>query len=284
VPAVNTIMFHRRRAERFARLMEEATGGRRQRVRSPLDDQLAELLTVGRRVATLPVEVDIDPDFRTGLREMLVATAEREGIGRTATVAEPERDTAGRRPGRAPSRRRTRGAIVIGVAIGAIAVSGISTASEDAVPGDALYAVKRSAERAQLALASSDVTRGQLYLEFARTRAAEAAVMRSSDAGYSDVLDDMDAEALRGVGMLTTAAVQRRDRAPLAVVDAFAASQRQTLGTLLDRADGGDRERLQRSLAMLNAVEKRVDGLRATLTCESPAAGSDRLGPKPRAC
>ena len=48
-----------------------------------------------------------------------------------------------------------------------MAVSGMSAASENAMPGDALYGVKRSTERAQLALASSEVNRGQLFLDFA---------------------------------------------------------------------------------------------------------------------
>ncbi len=58
-----------------------------------------------------------------------------------------------------------------------MAVSGISAASENASPGDALYGVKRSTERAQLAMAGSDVTRGQLSLDFAQTRLTEAAAM-----------------------------------------------------------------------------------------------------------
>jgi len=237
---------------------------------------------------------------------MLVATAEREGIGRTATASTDTdlapahraparragtrrspatRRPAGGRPNLAPGRIRARGAIVVGVAVGAIAVSGMSAASENAVPGDALYPVKRSAERAQIALASSDVTRGQLYLDFARTRVAEAASLPSGDDGYGTALDDMDADTMQGVRMLTTAAVRRRDSAALEVVDAFVISQRHALAALGDHGSGQDRERTARSLALVDAVAKRVDALRTTLSCgNGGATGSDQLGPKPRSC
>jgi Domain of unknown function (DUF5667) len=285
VSAVNTTIFHRRRTERFAQLVDEATGGRRHHVRSHLDGQLAELVAIGHRVSALPPAVDLDPEFRIGLRAMLVATAEREGIGRTARPSADSELPAHPAPATSASGRiRTRGAIVVGVAVGAIAVSGMSAASENAVPGDALYGVKRSTERAQLAFAGSDDTRGQLHLGFARTRVAEAAALRGSD-GYADVLTDMDSDTRQGVRLLTTAATQRRDAAALEAVDAFVDSQRRALGGLLDHVDGHHRARTEKSLALLDAVARRVTSLQATLTCESsPTEGTDQLGPKPRDC
>ena len=74
----------------------------------------------------------------------------------------------------------------------------MSAASENAVPGDALYGVKRSTERAQLALASSDLTRGQLFLDFARNRLAEARRRQGDSDGFAGVLDDMDANTTAG--------------------------------------------------------------------------------------
>ena len=278
-------VFHRRRAERFAQLLDEAGGGRRHHVRSRLDAQLAELVAIGHQTSTLRPAVQLDPEFRDGLRALLVATAERDGIGRTARVAEepgtPRRAVVSGRP----SRVRTRGAVIVGVAVGAIAVSGMSAASENAVPGDALYGVKRSTERAQLALASSDVTRGQLYLDFAHTRVAEAAAVRRDPTGYRAVLDDMDADTRQGVKLLTTSAVVRRDPAALEAITSFVATQRLDLGDLLDATSAGNRERTLTSLALLDAAVKRADGLRSALSCgTSPSAGADRLGPKPRQC
>ncbi|MFC8850122.1 MULTISPECIES: DUF5667 domain-containing protein [unclassified Micromonospora] len=318
-------LFSRRRAERFAQLLDEANGGRRHHVRSRADDHLAALVAVGQQLNADPPPVAVDPDFRTGLRAMLVATAEREvvGAGTTAAEAAPtaqrgtlgqhgtvgqrgtagQHGTAGRRgtvgqrgivgagprgpllPAVTARRARARGAILIGVTAGAIAVSGISAASENAVPGDALYGMKRSTERAQLALASSDLSRGQLFLDFARTRLGEAATLRGDRLGFDAVLEDMDSDTRQGVRLLTTTAAQRSDPAGLDAVNTFVTGQRRAVGDLLNGASRAERDRVRRSIVLLDAIRKRSDALRAAIECELPApAGSDALGPTPAAC
>jgi hypothetical protein len=220
---------------------------------------------------------------------MLVATAERDGIGITAVradaepggvhaaVREPKRGLLGHAAGR---RIRARGAIVIGVAAGAMAVSGISAASENATPGDALYGVKRSTERAQLAMAGSDVTRGQLALDFARNRLAEATALVGSS-GFAGVLDDMDADTRQGVRLLTTSAVDRKDIAPLDTVDRFVTKQRIVLTPATDTLGPAERKRAAESLALLDKVEERAEALIARLACDPMGRnGADSLGPK----
>ncbi|MET8230912.1 DUF5667 domain-containing protein [Micromonospora sp. NPDC005298] len=288
---MDNTLFSRRRAERFAQLLDEANGARRHHVRSRVDGQLAPLVAVGQRLSVDPPAVEVDPEFRTGLRAMLLATAERDGLGNAPTAGE----TATARPASAARgpllpaatarRARARAAILVGVAAGAIAVSGISAASEDAVPGDALYGMKRSTERAQLALASSDISRGQLFLDFARTRLGEAAKLRGDRIGYSTVLDDMDADTRQGVRLLTSAAVQRAEPGSLDTVNTFVTGQRRAVSNLLDGANRVDRERTRQSLALLDSIRERSDALRASIACGLPApAGSDALGPAPTAC
>ncbi|MFI7603853.1 DUF5667 domain-containing protein [Micromonospora sp. NPDC049366] len=294
MPAVDNILFSRRRAERFAQLLDEANGGRRHHVRSRVDEELAPLVAVGQRLSVDRPTVEVDQEFRTGLRAMLLATAEREGLGNPAKT--PATEAAGQRtsagslrgsllPAVTARRARARGAILVGVAAGAIAVSGISAASENAVPGDALYGMKRSTERAQLALASSDISRGQLFLDFARTRLGEAAELRGNEAGFSAVLDDMDADTRQGVRLLTGAAAQRSDAAGLDAVNTFVTGQRRVVRELLDGATRADRERTNESLALLDAVRERSDALRAAIGCGLPApVASDALGPAPTSC
>ncbi len=286
------LFFSRRRAERFAQLLDEANGGRRHHVRSRVDGELATLVAVGQRLSAAPPAVEVDPEFRTGLRAMLLATAEREGIGRPApevaagtTARRPLVGRSGLLPAVTARRARARGAILVGIAAGAVAVSGISAASENAVPGDALYGMKRSTERAQLAFTSSDVSRGQLFLDFARTRLGEAAELRGDRSGYSGVLDDMDADTRQGVRLLAGAAVQRSDPAALDTVNAFVTAQREAVGALLDDGTRAERDRTRRSIALLDAVRKRSDALRAAIGCGLPApVGSDALGPAPATC
>jgi Domain of unknown function (DUF5667) len=303
VLTVNPATSPRRRIERFAQLLEEANGRRRHHVRSPLDEELAELVAVGHRVAAVNPTVEVDPEFRTGLRAMLIATAEREGIGVTAkngsesrssgwlgraaanrrTVRRPA--TGAGRPAPAPSRGRARGAIIVAVAVGAIAVSGMSTASENAMPGDALYGVKRSTEKAQLALAGSEVTRGQLYLQFASTRLAEAEMLREDGAAFSAALGEMDADTRAGTKLLTTAAVQRHDAAALDALTRFATVQGGRIQGVEHELPAAQQQRARESLTLLAAVKKRAAELRPVLRCgTSGTASDDSLGPVPGPC
>jgi hypothetical protein len=294
VPAVSTTIFHRRRAERFAQLLDEANGGRRHHVRSAVDDDLAELVAVGNRVSALQrsVDVQVDPEFRVGLRAMLVAAAEREamgasGDGQVTIDLEAFRAAAqaGARPAPTARRLRTRGAIIVGVACGAIAVSGMSAASENAVPGDALYGVKRSTERAQLALASSDLTKGQLFLDFAGTRLEEARAVDDAGGAFVRVLSDMDANTTQGVRLLTTTAIQRRDPAALDAISAFLKSQRPAITDMMVESPVAEFDRAAESAKLLATIDERVSELRASLICgEGEAPGSDALGPLPFAC
>ncbi|MCA2213753.1 DUF5667 domain-containing protein [Jidongwangia harbinensis] len=286
--------FDRRSAERFAELLDETSGSRRHHTRGPADEELAELVAIGHSLSAARSGVQVDSEFRVGLRAMLVATADRDGIGATASDADVE--TGGGHAAvpqprgsfftRGFGRRvRARGAIVIGVAAGAMAVSGISAASENASPGDALYGVKRSTERAQLAMAGSDDTRGQLALDFARTRLAEAASLPGSDSAFGGVLADMDADTRQGVKLLTSSAVARRDVAPLTTVDGFVITQQRIMEPILDRLSAGNRTRAQESLTLLDDVQTRTETLRAGLACNTVAsAGVDELGPKLRDC
>ena len=280
----------RRSAERFAELLDETTADRRHHVRGQADERLAELVAIGHSLSGARSGVQVEPEFRTGLRAMLVATAERDGIGVSAQP-DAERDDnvarAGRRLfGTGSGRRiRARGAIVIGVAAGAMAVSGISAASENAAPGDALYGVKRSTERAQLAMAGSDLTRGQLSLDFARHRLAEAAALPGDNARFGDVLDDMDNDTRQGVRLLTGSAVARSGKSPLTTIDTFVTAQRQRMAPVMDGLSPANHERAVVSMSLLDDVRRRSEELRAGLACTPvTSAGSDTLGPKLGGC
>jgi hypothetical protein len=278
----------RRSAERFAELLDDRSGVTRHNA-----GELADLVAISHTLSAAPPKVHVEPEFRTGLRAMLLATAERDGIGATATAPIEEAGAhAGVREPRvgllrsgSGRRIRVRGAIVISVAAGAMAVSGISAASENASPGDALYGVKRSTERAQLAMAGSDVTRGQLSLDFARTRLTEATAMDGDDTAFAGVLDDMDADTRQGVKLLTGSAVTRKDAAPLGTVDGFVTAQRNTMLPIVAKLGPDNRERAQASLDLLDAVHQRADDLRAGLSCANIVPdGADSLGPKLTEC
>ena len=293
-----TSVFHRRRVERFAELLDQSSGrGPRHRIPSRSDADLSTLVALSQRTAALRLgpATRPDPQFRADLRTMLVAAAEREGIGSAAAEREGIGSAAAPAPAPAPAKvthrrsflgqgSRARGAIIVGSALGALVLSGIAVASEGSMPGDALYGVKRSTERAELAFAGSDIGRGQLHLEFARTRLAEAQQV-SGSARFRRVLDDMDSDTRQGVRLLTTAAVDRQDPAALDAVDAFVRAQQRDAGAVLDKVNGDSRSRLLSSLDLLERVATRSEQLRETLTCGITASdGSDALGPRPSSC
>jgi hypothetical protein len=292
VLAVNTSVFSRQRAERFAQLLDEAGGARRHHVRSKTDHDLTDLVDVSHRLGRIDFGVQVDPEFKDGLRAMLMATIEREGIGATAVDAEPTVPVGGTRRRSAGSiswlpvrSRRARGAVVIGLAVGTLAISGISAASGDAMPGDTLYGMKRTGEKAQLAMAGSPVSRGQLYLDFAKTRVNEASAATGDVPGLAGLLDEMDNETREGVKLLHTSAVDRRDAAALDAVDAFSGQQRQTLTGMLESTSGNARNRTIGSLQLLDAIKRRTEGLRGTLRCgDFTGMGVDELGPRPGRC
>jgi len=231
---VNSPIFDRRRAERLNELLDEAAGRRRRHRRTDLDPELSELVGLTRHLATLPAAPDPDAEFRSGLRAMLMAKVEREGIGVTAQakasqLASRAAIAAKTQPVRQvpAGHGRTRAAVLIGVTAGALALSGVSAASTNSLPGQPLYQVKRSSERAQLAMAGSDLTRGQLHLEFAQSRVREAAMVPAQQA--LSVLADMNSETSRGLNLILGWAEQNRDTTALTGVDDFVESQRRLL-------------------------------------------------------
>jgi hypothetical protein len=304
-------LFHRRRAERLARLLEQADGGPRRHSRSPMDDRLVNELAITQQLTSIEFAPRSEPsvDFRSSLRANLVATAQRPPVApaqrrpatgriyadtspgsvasrpRAATGATPTPNVNGNRPTRRrlSGSRRTRLAVLVGFAAGTLALSGISVASGDAMPGDPLYAMKRSTESAQLVLAGSDIDRGQAYLGFARTRAREAAVTKADPGKLIPVLSDLDEQTASGVRLLTAAALSHRDAALLDPVDAFVADQRPVLTDLLGTVSQRDRSRAQQSLDLLTQIAHRSAALRAGISC-APAGGSDALGPLPPDC
>ncbi len=277
---MNASLFDRARAERFAQLMDEASGARRHHAHSKLDSELVELVATGQRLKAMRLNGHPTESFKRDLRAQLIATAQREGIGSTAVA-----DVPPRRGLRLPSARpRARGAIVVGVAAGTLALSGVSVASGEAIPGDALYGMKRSTERAQLALAASDLGRGQLHLEFARTRLHEASLVWSDETGFVRSLRDMDGETRAGVRMLITSAVNQSDTTALDAIDTFVRMQRASVAEMLDRSSNAGREQVTESLKLLTDVEERAKAVRAALACGAQAIGVDMLGPIVPAC
>jgi hypothetical protein len=280
---VSTSMFDRRRSERFAQLLDEGKGRRRHHRETDLYGELPELVSLSGRLTQVADEESLAPDadFQTGLRAMLMAKIEREGIGvgadAKAEQAASRAALAGRTQVVNQVRRgtgRTRAAVLVGVTTGAILLSGVSAASTDALPGDPLYQVKRSTERAQLAFAGSDASRGQLYLEFARARVSEA--HRVQTGLLAGVLTDMDSDTKQAVSLLTSAAVAGQDSNALQTILTFVAAQGDSLN---DLPVGSAKQAAQTTL--LRAKDRADKWIAALGKGCGAREETDDLGPQP---
>lgn len=286
--------YERRRSERYAELLDERATGRRSHRHNAEDTELAPFVWLAGRVASLPDEPGPTDEFRTGLRAMLLAKIEREGVQaalsddkttrippsvvrvvREDALAGPTVPVT--RPVRTGRTQRLRLVLLAGVTAGAVALSGVSAASTDALPGDALYQVKRSTEQAQLALAGSDQGRGALLLEFARQRLIEASKVRPERVALA--LAAMNQQIVEGVNLITSTAVQHGDLRSLDTVTTFVAQQLQLMDTFAAAlAAAGDT--VQSSRTLLDQVASRARGL--AQGC--PTHTADGLGPVPTTC
>ncbi len=268
--------WERRAAEQFNNLLEAE--------HPPAHDEFSPLLMLGERTRALGDEIQIDPAFRDRFRTRLLAVAAVQGVGRKNHTPE---ETASKTPAHTKRFAPRRVALVSGTLAALVGLSGVGLASTGANPGDALYGIKRSREAAQLALAQSDVSRGELHLQFAKTRLKEAEKIHDDRGELARALDDMDADTRSGMLELSGAAVQRRSTAPLETVDSFTASQRHGLASLINRLRVDSRQRALDSLGVIEQVDSRANALRPSLLCTADYSGtgrSDELGPVPRTC
>jgi hypothetical protein len=289
--------FDRKKVERFAEFTATVTGPRNHR-RTSVDDDLSPLTQLTRQLRGQGLDAAPTDDFRSALRSFLVATAERDGVGATAVAAKRDsiaadtaawqaikptsalagktqvvRQVSGRTPG------RTRLAILIGVAAGAIVLSGVSAASTGALPGNPLYSLKRSAERAQLALAGSDAGRGKLLLDYAQSRLSEVGQIDPSLQG--SVLSDMDTETQQGVALLLASAVANHDNSALTTVNTFVERQQQALDAFGNSLDASQQGLITPSRGVLDNASQRAAQITKALAGRCKLSGtSDQYGPK----
>ncbi len=160
----------RRRADEFARAVDGPAA------RSVADEHRVFLDLVEQLRATDgPM---MRPEFATDLRARLLDAA-------PAALAETTHDrgrdaTLVRFP--VSPRRRTASAAAAACLVVASGV-GVAAASQSALPGDALYPLKRGIERAELRFAGSAAARGGEYLDQASTRLSEATDLSRGHSG-----------------------------------------------------------------------------------------------------
>jgi hypothetical protein len=276
------------------------------------DPRVRELVTA---LAGLEVAPPPAADFRAELRAQLVAVTprlveegERSGPASTridpgaATARSPERD---RRPVRRPV-RLVKPLIAAACVLGAfvLLLGGAVLLSQHALPGDALYGLKRASENTEYGLTGGAVDKGKLKLDFAARRIGEVGDLLPSagamapgvgavaDSGQiSDrtsslvrtTLGSADDDIRSAAQLLGGAAVRGNDPGPLKAVIGWAPGQLEAMRSITARIPAGSlHDRAVQTLSLVKAADQRAATLRTELGCSClGSTGTDALGPLP---
>ena len=275
-----------RRADEFSRLLDSG---------ATTDDPVnAPMLAVAEALRAVPVADGPRPEFRTALRQRLVAVATVQGVGAVETPMQRAREASSSWK---VQRRLT--ALAAGAAV-VTGVTGVSLGASRSLPGDPFYGVKRAAEGAQLATTVGTEARGKRHLQFARTRLGEVSALSGHSSALApsygdhllaaaadpsgseklivDTLADMDAETRAGANDLFAAYRDSGSIEPLRALDRFTQQQYAELHALLDTLPPTAQASARSSLALLAVIA--TDTVRSA-AAGTPAGGSGTTTPAP---
>jgi hypothetical protein len=225
------------------------------------------------------------------------AAAEATEAG-TAVLAEPDLTRAVRprrrrrhalpsrpaaRPG-TPSLARRVATVGMAAALAVLAIAGGSVfASRDAVPGDALYGIKRAAEAAGGIFAGGEAARGQHDLDLAATRLDEIERMArdgaTDPAAYASAFQEFGNATRAGTRQVLAGADPDRSAGDLA---RWATQQTARLSALRASLPSASQSDADDALRLLDRVHDRAVAVAARSGCAQVTANAtDDLGPLP---
>ncbi len=270
-------------------------------------------------LAGLEVAPPMRAEFRAELRAQLVAVTPRlveEGeasvapaaAGATATQARAKRAAKAERAEAEPARRFRFAKPLIAVACALTAfvllLGGAVLLSQHALPGDALYGVKRASEDVEYSTTSGAVAKGKLKLDFAATRIGEVADLlhtptamaggagaladsgqiSSSTAGLvHDTLSSANDDIRSASQMLNGEAVRNHDAGSLDAITSWAPAQINAMKVIVGRIPAGSlHQDAVRTLRLLEQAKQRSAVLGSELGCTClSTTGGDQFGPLP---
>jgi hypothetical protein len=244
----------RRRAEEFDSLVEGTSTG------SLRDARYVELLELVGDLRELP-PVEARPEFVSDLRAQLVLAAE--------SALAPVDDARLTLPPRRPRRDR-RVAAAVGSLVIAGATTSVAVAAQDALPGDALYPLKRAMENADAGLSSNDRERGATLLSSASGRLDEVVAL-SLEGGLDDApaiedtLNSFSDQATEASGLLLSDYQQTGQESSIAELRDFTGSSMATLEELEAQVPVDARDELLHAARVLTQID--IEAAEACPTC-----------------
>jgi Domain of unknown function (DUF5667) len=246
-----------------------------------------------RRLEMLPVGPEPDPEFRARLRAELIGLApqlmaEPEDDSDSATALVPVLSWRKRHPTLQKSLL-----VVTAAAAVLVVLLGMSVwLSGNALPGSALYGLKRASENAQLSVTHGDIAKGKKYLQLATNRLSEVKDLTNNGKNLSPHTQDLVASTLEtgdsqtqdGTALITHTAVADQDKSVLAPLDVFSRTQLDGLNSILKSLPktGKAHRATTHSIAIVHTVQLRSTQLKASIGCAClTTANSDQYGPRP---
>lgn len=274
-----------RRADEFDRLLE--TDAR-------TDDPVAgPMLAVAEALRAVPMTDGPRPEFRTALRQRLVAVATVQGVGAPEKPLERVRAASGTWK---VQRRLT--ALAAGAAV-VTGITGVGLGASRSLPGQPFYGVKRASEGVQLATTVGTEARGKRHLEFARTRLAEVKALSGGSSALGsfngahllaapansaehsklilDTLHAMDVETRAGANDLFAAFRDSGSTEPLRALNTFSQRQYGELHGMLDQLPANAQPSARSSLALLAVIA--TDTVHASTVAPATHPGTPTPGP-----
>ncbi|MEK6442876.1 DUF5667 domain-containing protein [Pseudonocardia sp. T1-2H] len=189
-----------------------------------------------------------------------------------------------RRPGGRPSLRK-RVALVSGAALLALVAiaGGGALVARNALPGDALYAMKRASESTGTVFTFSDDALGHRHLDLAATRLGEIRQM-VADGSPDPVLVGAALEQFRDsatAGSVTLLGDGAPTSTELGDLRTWTTGQAAVMREISPSLPAANRSDIEQSYALLNAMNQRAEALRARTGCSEVVAGADELGAVP---
>lgn len=268
---------HRRRqSERFAAAVDSgAEAG------SP---DMADELAVVKLLRDAGAATWLDDDARRRiLAKITDADVDEPTVVAPAVPSRRDRSDSPR-PRRLPF---TAAAAALAVLAGTLGVQ----ASQNAVPGDMLYQVKRAAEALTLDLTFTDSGKAAKQLEAANERLSELDAMAARDRGdggvdadeaqqYQSTLSDFDNSVTSASAQVTTDAVNQGG-AGLRSLRSWSTARKQRLSAMSPQMPDAVANSVDKSVTLLDSIADRTDSLLRRLPCDPVAEGTDTLGAMP---
>jgi hypothetical protein len=244
----------RRRAEEFDSLVEGTSTG-------PSDARYADFLDIVASLRSVP-EPEARPEFVSSLRERLMIAAATELVA----ADDEARLTL---PPRRPARERRLAAAVGGLAIVG-ATTSVAVAAQSALPGDALYPIKRAIENAQTGFSVDERDKGTHMLANATGRLDEISALAregeiKGDVAIAPTLNTFTEQATEASDLLLSDYAATGHESSIAELRDFTAASMATLADLESAVPTEARDELLHAARVLQQIDAAAE--RACPTC-----------------